>query len=72
MSAKEHLSLRVATEDLAEIDRRAAAHGYPNRTTFLLSLALSDHLAQTADEKRFEDYEQRLRAVEELVFRIGE
>jgi hypothetical protein len=60
------ISMRVPDDDLAEIDRRALAHGYPNRTAFLLGLALSDDLAKTADMARFEEIEARLERVERM------
>jgi uncharacterized protein (DUF1778 family) len=61
------ISIRVPDKDLAEIDRRAAAGGW-TRTAFLLRTALG---AATQDERRLEDHEQRLKLLEEQVFRIG-
>lgn len=62
------ISIRVADVDLAEIDRRTRAHGYPNRTAFLLGVALSENLAQTAEETRFESIEKRLGRLEEATW----
>jgi predicted DNA binding CopG/RHH family protein len=61
------ISIRVPDDDLAEIDRRRAALGM-NRTAFLLRTVLG---AATQDERRLKDHEQRLKDLEEQVFRIG-
>jgi hypothetical protein len=57
------ISLRVPDDDLAEIDRRAAARGL-NRTEYMRRCALSDDLAETADEARFHAIEERLELLE--------
>jgi hypothetical protein len=59
------INLRVSDDELEEINRRVALHGYPNRTAFLVARALTDDIAQSAGEQRFEDLEQRLARLEE-------
>lgn len=61
------VSLRVPEDDLTELDRRASSRGM-SRSGFLLGAALSDQLAQTKDEERFERIEARLARVEAVTF----
>jgi uncharacterized protein (DUF1778 family) len=67
VSASNPITIRVSEDDLAEIDRRAAARGL-NRTAFFLSAVLSDQLAQTAEEERVERLEARVHRLEVLSF----
>jgi hypothetical protein len=62
------INLRVSGDELDEINRRVALHGYPNRTAFLVDRALSDDIARPAGEQRFEDIEQRLSRLEEAMW----
>jgi Arc/MetJ-type ribon-helix-helix transcriptional regulator len=62
------ISIRVPDDDLAEIDRRVATHGFPNRTAFLLGLALSDDLAKAPGEAQFERIDERLARLEAVTF----
>ncbi len=61
------ITLRVSEDDLAEIDRRAAARGL-NRTAFIRSAVLSDQLAQTPEERQLERLERRVSRLETSYF----
>jgi uncharacterized protein (DUF1778 family) len=63
------ITLRVPNEDLAEIDRRTAAHGYPSRTAFMLAAALHDDLAATLTERQVAELAERLDELDERLSR---
>jgi uncharacterized protein (DUF1778 family) len=68
VSASNPITIRVSEDDLAEIDRRAAARGL-NRTAFFLRAVLSDELAQTAEERQLERLERRVGRLEAFLFK---